>query len=135
MRQHYDLGKFLRHRYSGFLNETYLRHEVSYVEPPSPPPPQYTTTFSDTPPPPSQIHHHFLSYTTTFSDTPPPSLRNTTTTPLSDTPPALSDTPPPPLETVPRGPSGLAGSGLWFMFRWFPTSRCADVKPDQTRPD
>ncbi|XP_040288878.1 prostatic acid phosphatase [Bufo bufo] len=28
MEQHYELGKYLRKRYSGFLNETYSRHEV-----------------------------------------------------------------------------------------------------------
>ncbi|XP_030062357.1 prostatic acid phosphatase isoform X2 [Microcaecilia unicolor] len=31
MQQHYELGKFLRIRYSGFLNDTYNRHEV-YVQ-------------------------------------------------------------------------------------------------------
>lgn len=29
MRQHYDLGHFLRQRYKGFLNESYDRHEIS----------------------------------------------------------------------------------------------------------
>lgn len=28
MRQHYELGSFLRDRYKGFLNESYKRHEV-----------------------------------------------------------------------------------------------------------
>ncbi|XP_047432440.1 lysosomal acid phosphatase-like [Mugil cephalus] len=28
MRQHLDLGKFLRSRYKGFLNDSYIRHEV-----------------------------------------------------------------------------------------------------------
>ncbi len=28
MRQHYELGGFLRNRYKGFLNESYDRHEV-----------------------------------------------------------------------------------------------------------
>lgn len=29
MRQHYELGQFLRNRYTGFLNESYNRHEVN----------------------------------------------------------------------------------------------------------
>ncbi|TWW64067.1 Lysosomal acid phosphatase [Takifugu flavidus] len=29
MRQHYELGTFLRNRYKGFLNESYERHEIS----------------------------------------------------------------------------------------------------------
>ncbi|XP_044200868.1 lysosomal acid phosphatase isoform X1 [Thunnus albacares] len=29
MRQHYELGQFLRKRYKGFLNESYDRHEIS----------------------------------------------------------------------------------------------------------
>ncbi|KAM9334213.1 lysosomal acid phosphatase-like [Symphorus nematophorus] len=29
MRQHFDLGDFLRNRYKGFLNESYDRHEIS----------------------------------------------------------------------------------------------------------
>lgn len=29
MQQHYDLGQFLRKRYTGFLNESYDRHEIS----------------------------------------------------------------------------------------------------------
>ncbi|TMS11624.1 Lysosomal acid phosphatase [Larimichthys crocea] len=29
MRQHFELGRFLRNRYKGFLNESYDRHEVS----------------------------------------------------------------------------------------------------------
>uniref|UniRef100_H2THN8 Lysosomal acid phosphatase n=1 Tax=Takifugu rubripes TaxID=31033 RepID=H2THN8_TAKRU len=29
MRQHYELGSFLRNRYKGFLNESYERHEIS----------------------------------------------------------------------------------------------------------
>lgn len=28
MRQHFELGQFLRNRYKGFLNESYDRHEV-----------------------------------------------------------------------------------------------------------
>lgn len=28
MRQHFDLGHFLRNRYKGFLSESYDRHEV-----------------------------------------------------------------------------------------------------------
>lgn len=28
MRQHFELGQFLRKRYKGFLNESYNRHEV-----------------------------------------------------------------------------------------------------------
>lgn len=29
MQQHYNLGQFLRKRYTGFLNESYVRHEIS----------------------------------------------------------------------------------------------------------
>ncbi|XP_031147771.2 lysosomal acid phosphatase [Sander lucioperca] len=29
MRQHFDLGQFLRNRYKGFLNQSYERHEIS----------------------------------------------------------------------------------------------------------
>lgn len=32
MRQHYDLGSFLRNRYKGFLNESYDRHEVGVTD-------------------------------------------------------------------------------------------------------
>lgn len=32
MRQHYELGSFLRDRYKGFLNESYKRHEVGVTD-------------------------------------------------------------------------------------------------------
>lgn len=32
MRQHYELGSFLRLRYKGFLNESYDRHEVGVTD-------------------------------------------------------------------------------------------------------
>lgn len=32
MRQHYELGSFLRSRYKGFLNESYDRHEVGLTD-------------------------------------------------------------------------------------------------------
>lgn len=32
MRQHYELGSFLRSRYKGFLNESYDRHEVGVTD-------------------------------------------------------------------------------------------------------
>lgn len=31
MRQHFELGQFLRNRYKGFLNESYDRHEVGVL--------------------------------------------------------------------------------------------------------
>lgn len=31
MRQHFELGQFLRNRYKGFLNESYNRHEVGVL--------------------------------------------------------------------------------------------------------
>lgn len=33
MRQHFELGRFLRNRYKGFLNESYDRHEVDALCP------------------------------------------------------------------------------------------------------
>lgn len=32
MRQHYELGSFLKNRYKGFLNESYVRREVGVTD-------------------------------------------------------------------------------------------------------
>lgn len=32
MRQHYELGSFLKNRYNGFLNQSYVRREVGVTD-------------------------------------------------------------------------------------------------------